>query len=1403
MMKRTLIAAALLCGSAQAQENKVDYTGTVHAEAPVLNLVSNNAYEEYYQGVIDYTVTAKPANAVCNFRGSEIQAIPSFRQNEVRCFVEWVGAPPGLEISQLDQRGYFSNAGKAEFPYKIWVFSGKNDEKHLVAEGVYEVDVLEPEAPKILNAKVKWTDRESEGFEHINHNPDASIVRVELIAEKRPYRQKMQRGGDLCHIGPEDTSCTVNVSEPIFFGSRGDIMQGLEDVVFHTDSHNDFWGMNVKVPLAVEWDYRPPKLEFAKIHIGHDVTEPTEIDIDGQKVTIQPEEAIVVVSTPHSARPSDWWYLANSELEFHLDDDVILNPYIYVGRFRVGFKVPNFSWDQSHNVPAKQTPELVGNKLIYRYDLSEIPDGRYNIVAQIKDKYDNGQEENIENMLIDRFAPVTKVLVGTKDVTEGYPVYFTNDLTVATTGGWNDGSEIVEATYAGQPLEMECYEDNIGHCEITSIVENLELGQEYELNVVAEDDVGNQTVTSMMLPFAPVEFELYGLPDEVVAEVQEIRIKARQTVGSSCAYAASEEIAKIRATTYRNACTIDWYALPDGMEKEDYASQSYVSGVIKGEGSKTIGFDVYFHNQNGDKMHIQRVEDTIDIMPPAIPEVSLSHRNRLEEGVYGLPFGKTTLTRYAAAVSPGNVTVEVHNKRTDEKYYKEHGQRRSRDPIYSVRGSVEFPEESVGPIFEKYEVDIKASYDREPDRYGVETIEVVNLPSRRIRAYIEIAEDEGLSTDTLMAKVMVGKYNRREDVLHYDPEEYGEYDVHVVRTGTGEQVPITEKVRLPASGIIEIPVPADEIFTKARTVRAIADLVSPHPEYSLSLRSMSERIYVFKGTAVEGELTTRRISGPAPLSTSVRFEHETREDSRVSSDVTWEVSDDGVTWTTNEEEFGTRDRMRIVVPEAGTKFVRAKVSNIKTGEVTVTDALELIAYDQPSIRIAGPKEVYRGAEAKYQIVDFGEEVQVGDGEVQWSFDGGETWVDGEPTLYHSFTEEKTYIHARYRYAETPDSIKEPAWDYTRHRVSSVEEEPLRIRPSVPRRVDVGYDIELDARVSNPNRYIEGNTIVEWTMPTGETLSGEVVNYTVPKGVVENAEYVTFHVAAWVEGFKETTFSEKLVDIQVLDYHFPESRLSLRSNVLIAPAKIRAAVNLDYIYAPGVRYGAEFLIDESAMELSRVRDLSSTITINEPGLHRIDVRVFDSRGNERTMTEFLEIVEAPPMEGEVSYRTSNRYDRAPLRLSARVSAEPGHPSDRRGEVFWYLNGEYLEDFERVFARIDIEEPGTHLLEAKVTTEYGQEGVFKKEVVVNENKLPTCEPAVETSSIYVQFYTNCDDEDGRVVSYDWTVNGEERSFGSYFRSRLSQSTEPMDVEFVATDDSGGTFKGKLYYPGYSGE
>jgi hypothetical protein len=145
-------------------------------------------------------------------------------------------------------------------------------------------------------------------------------------------------------------------------------------------------------------------------------------------------------------------------------------------------------------------------------------------------------------------------------------------------------------------------------------------------------------------------------------------------------------------------------------------------------------------------------------------------------------------------------------------------------------------------------------------------------------------------------------------------------------------------------------------------------------------------------------------------------------------------------------------------------------------------------------------------------------------------------------------------------------------------------------------------------------------------------------------------------------------------------------------------------------------------------------------------------------------------------------------REPLSVNLRPYVSGGHPKDRVDTYDYKINGVELQSAS-MYAKVEDLTAGKYIFELLVTSNFGETMFQKQEFEVVKNQIPTCDISWrETVGSYL-IYADCDDNDGRVRTFEWTIAGEVRSLASY---RLSiskkEGQEPIDIVLRGVDDSG---------------
>ncbi|MCA7708209.1 hypothetical protein LE041_23065, partial [Escherichia coli] len=90
---------------------------------------------------------------------------------------------------------------------------------------------------------------------------------------------------------------------------------------------------------------------------------------------------------------------------------------------------------------------------------------------------------------------------------------------------------------------------------------------------------------------------------------------------------------------------------------------------------------------------------------------------------------------------------------------------------------------------------------------------------------------------------------------------------------------------------------------------------------------------------------------------------------------------------------------------------------------------------------------------------------------------------------------------------------------------------------------------------------------------------------------------------------------------------------------------------------------------------------------------------------------------------------------------------------------------------------------------VVSKLGQRGSASVEFDVVKNAVPNCTLSYTETNLSWSFTNKCDDTDGKMVRYEWFINGELRNvFGSTATLSKNLNRGKQDIKVIAYDDSG---------------
>ncbi|MDC8832960.1 hypothetical protein [Alteromonas gilva] len=1374
-LKLSVVSLALMLSS-NANAKSITFTGQVEAVNPTVQIESMGQPVAY---VKDFKLTVEKDGIECDFVTDEFAADNTYIKGaKPLCFFEWTGTSHGLVVDALELKGVLETASTVDFDYRVSIVD--DGVKTELLTGTYSLDVESPEIPKILDIVADWGDEEVEGLEQENYSKTRNLRAVTIKAETRPFRQVLSIDGQQCEVDIDEEECRVFLpdyipgdAEPETFGR--DVKQvGVADIKGYFDE--------ALAEVGINYDYRSPEVTNFIVNGTGDMGVITQ-NIEGTDFTLNENEALLVMQTPHAGKDGDWWIPVANTIKLHIQDGQMPTDEIEFNGRVIDFSVPNFRYGTEYSVKAIGEPVIANDKVVIKYSINDVPDGIYRAEVIASDKFNNSRTAEYTDRLIDRFAPDIRGLIGSVELREGSGVdtYFLEDVAFFAHGGWADGSTITSVKINGEDADIDVVQDNI-----VLLKRDPEIlpSQVLNVEVVASDSGGNEMVRNFKLEYMMSEFNFNNPPPQVYSEVTEMDVDFYQSEGDKCYFAATDEAAAALSLSIRKGCTVEFDNIPDGLEPTFQGRGYNLEGVINDIGTHEIGYTVYYHNNNGEKVAAYSDSMTIEALERPELDFVISDKGRISEGLYSMPHNSKRLTDYNLAAANSYIDLNISAQGMTETVNYRGSDRFS---LKNYRGRIERVGETSAPVWSEVEYEVDVQYRRVPESKVAENFTAVITPDSRTKAYV-ISDVVGETTteDTIEFTANVGFYDRRAKSYIYDTDSMGEWTAQLAyRNDEREYVRIGDAVQVNASGEAKFIMDGQTIFDSGSYIYVLMDAISGVPGFEQQIDSRAHRVETLKGTAIEGELSDVVITEEVPFGTTVRFQYASRNDRDASAGVVWEMSDDGVAWSETEN---VTNFFSVRMNEPGTKFYRVRTENRLTGVISYSATVEAVGYEVADIEVEGDTTLLEGQEGTFTAVVADDLVGASDGVFEWSVDEGATWTEGTDTFNHMANSD-FYVNVRYRLDSTSETVGEQSYASDKMKTRVLAPEPLRVNIDTPRYAEAGFVAKISGSARASSSSLNLDIIEEIELPDGAVVNASEVEYLVKETDIVGG-IATFKYSAWVNGLKAETFASETETVVTHRYEFPDGQFEVDTKIAVAPSQGSARINGIDTDVPGVEFTYEWLVDENAIEITRNSNDFIYFTVHEPGLHLVTVRVRDNRGNERDFSEFVDILDADPMEIELVESPSNEFNRAPLRVGMRAYADPGHPKDYADTYQWFLDGAELSSSTVSSTDIEFNEAGSFEVKLVVTSEYAQVGEYTTVINVLPNIPPICLPELEDSGDRYYVRSNCTDEDGEIVNYYYTWEGQvDFRAGKviYFR----KSDYPSLTVTIRAVDNGGEF------------
>ncbi|WP_261392024.1 hypothetical protein [Halomonas sp. DP5N14-9] len=888
--------------------------------------------------------------------------------------------------------------------------------------------------------------------------------------------------------------------------------------------------------------------------------------------------------------------------------------------------------------------------------------------------------------------------------------------------------------------------------------------------------------------------EDYSAVDRVLHEFD---LRLTQGGGPSCSLTLSateaiEAAANRKHDAQRLTCLLDWQEMPDGLSQKDGINQPQLLGRLAENGEHTLGWRTSVFSKGGTRVTLNHETTPLVVVDPEAPVITMTpsrHTTQVDDGRYVVPIAGSYFGDVEINSLPNDLDVRL--ERDDDVLEAEtYGAGWSSRNILTRR----LEAEGAG-LWEESEHLVSARYHQVPDIETAWTYRTITGPAANLYPTIALDATEVLDNEPLPVEVAIQDVFAPE--TGYDPAVMGEWDVRLVnQRSLNDLEPLTDW-RYAEDGAASFTLDLEGRDNAGMRLIAEARLRSPIAGYERT--ALSQRptfLTVLRGGALDGDVEIRTLSGEAPFIAVFQLGFENRLDQAAMGDVHWEVSDDdGASWT--EYPAGERRKtMFMQTFEEGVYQVRAHLTNRHSGLESYTEAVEVIAYPVPQLSIQGPQTVFVGDSWTYEVelaLPEDTAAQPEDVVIEWSEDGGQSWPHMGPTLTLTRDhEDRIGLRARARTSLAPATDRD-AYDMDRIGVEFRDVHPPRARVRGPLRVEPDQPYTFEVSIRAPYRGMAYAMGGEFTLPDGTVTEGEpveggfAVEYT-PTAEDVAQERVEVHYTGWIEGYEDETTVEASHRTSVWEYVWPTFYALDRLSADVAPAEISLAIR----HRSGTRRLEEptyaWTLPEEATRVEAKGDAKRVFWLEEPGVYPVEVIVRDARGHEAVVEHEVVLGRPEPYDIELSYTASNRYERAPLDVRVRPSVRGGHPRDRIINHRYYLAGELLSE-ESMYGTATLADAGTHYMVYELETQMGTTAKQILPIEVAENQPPTCELELMETSYDWRVSAECQDPDGRVREYQWTVDGEPSGRTSY---RLSISRNDYDVmppvELVVRDDAG---------------
>lgn len=1388
LSKKTILplsmAFSILVPGGASHSESLNLNGQLKTMLPSVTVTNST---DPVSDVKDVTISVNQNAGICNITSNSAQAMK--HGSKPACRIEW-DDPKGLTSYLNTLNGVVSGAGDHDFTYTLTMydldtFEPIHSDKYTVT---FSAPVL-PDTPTLIsNWQIK--DQTSDTT-HELYNRNEEHLTLDAQVTPRNYDQVIKFGSLTCTIPQGDVGCRIAVGETF----DEEVITEIVGTKLYDYTVTDPYNFIAKAPenYVYNWDFRPPTIVSTHVNVSSNMM-PEVISEYGESIVLYHNQAAVIIESPHSI-DDPAFYPTDPTLKVRLDTaELYVTDIINFGGIPVEFDLGTLYGDQLVDVQPINEPLRIGDYLLYVYDFGHIRDGLYDFAFSTKDGNNNGDEQTIDDIYVDRYPPDIQFVINRQHHkrTSKTQVYALSDITILAWGGWDDGSSITGAMLNGEPVAFEAGTANVKRLQDI----DLPMNSQHYLSVTAEDATGNEY--TKVLDFNYGNFAFSVTADDVMQNVQPAKLVLRQTAGPFCVTTTTPELAQLYSAQYIDSrsrgCTIEWLEKPIGMDPLAISpisrSATVLSeGLISNVGTQSYHFRVHSYDAFGSKQMVFESAGTFEVLALYAPELLVGPpqiTNNYDSYRHALAKDRRLSILSTVNAMPGSdIKIELYN---------ELGELISEELLENVGSSARHtfrPETSLS-LLTAYDYKVKAYYVAEPAIFTEKAYEFYTVPSSDVRLSLE-HPDYVMEGNSIEVLAKIGQ--RQSSSVTYD-STMGEWEIgfFTYNTVTRSFDALSNVSTTDGSGLARLPISADQIIANQNKFFARAKLITPYPEINITRRlSALYNVPVLSLSGINASLDATQFVAPIPARFMAKVDFETVLDSSTAGDIIWESSPDGSNWTELE-----RKRRKInylfAFDEPTDLYVRAIVVNRLNGEFNYTNTAHFIAKPLPTIDLSGSHMVALGGigEFEYTLNEYAQNNS--NGLVEYSIDNKFTWSEMAPIEQIALT---TATNVDVRTLIQPEG-EAPYYIYDSKRVSILPPRSLNLsfRADV-NAAESGDQINLLSRFTSNTLYKEEDYRYEMVLPDGTKLNKLSHAHTL---VDEDfsAGQATFLFRSWVDGMELATVDTKTVSIDEIVY----SDLPPTELIVQTPERVRFSfINVRMVKPRANTIPSSVTISEDILlpagdklEIANRTNQIFRLLAKEEGTHPIRVRYYDNRGNERWHTEFVTVTAPPELRFDMRTRYFTKNFRPPFRVSNSLSYRFGSPTDRLDRIEWYLNEELMFTNKRTIMNQTINEPGDYTITTKIFSVYGQTGEVTETFTLLENKAPVCEPYWEQRARVKTLFANCTDYDGKLMRVGFTYLSDSETESTTYRFYNPSMSfiegfydDSNPVQLTALDDS----------------